>query len=105
MDAYYILDVITFLSILISVLSTFWIYLTHKKEEMQAMLFLRYEYVRKSILAFYAAIAIYIVSNAVVNLGLTMPPIYMAIINLVVLALLVVTSYYFWPQRLRSERL
>lgn len=67
MDLYSIMEVIVFLLISASILITFWTYLTYKKEQMQANLFLRHEYVRKSSLAFYLAIIIYIVMNSLDN--------------------------------------
>jgi hypothetical protein len=95
MDLYLILKITVFLLILISVIVTFWTYLTYKKEQMQANLFLRYEYVRKSSLAFFLAIALYIIVNSLDNLGINLPIIYLIIINLVVLILVLISLYYF----------
>jgi hypothetical protein len=95
MDLYSILGIITFLMVLISIFVTFWTYLTYKKEQMQANLFLRYEYVRKSSLAFFLAIAIYIIMNSLDNLGIQIPIIYLLAKDLVVLILVLISLYYF----------
>ena len=95
MDLYSILEIITLLMVLISIFVTFWTYLTYKKEQMQANLFLKYEYVRKSSLAFFLAIAIYIIMNSLDNIGIQIPIIYLFAKDLVVLILVLISLYYF----------
>lgn len=99
MDLYFILEIITFLMILASIIITFWTYLTYKKEEMQTNLFLRYKYIRKSVLAFYAAITIYLLMNSLDNIGIPVPIIYQILKDLVVLALIIISFYYFRKKR------
>jgi len=96
---YILIQFITFLLIIISILLTFWTYLTYKKEEMQTNLFLRYKYVRKSTLAFYAAIALFIILNSLDDLGVKVPIVYQIIKDLVVLVLLIISLYYFRAKR------
>ncbi len=62
---------------------------------MQANLFLRYEYVRKSSLAFFLAIALYIIVNSFNDLGINLPVSYLIINDLVVLILVLISLYYF----------
>lgn len=95
MDIYQILGVIVFVMILASIIATIWTYLTYKKEQMQANLFLRYEYFRKSSLTFFVAIAIYLFMNSLDDVGIMVPGIYQIIKDIVVLVLIIVSLYYF----------
>jgi hypothetical protein len=95
MDLFTILEITVFVMLLISIFVTFWTYLTYKKERMQANLFLRYEYVRKSSLAFFLAIAIYITMNSLDNFGIQIPLIYLVLKDLLVLVLVLISLYYF----------
>jgi hypothetical protein len=95
MDPYNILEIIVFIMLLISIFATIWTYLTYKKEQMQANLFLRYDYFRKSSIAFFIAIAIYIVMNSLDNLGIQIPIIYLVAKDLIVLVLVLISLYYF----------
>lgn len=95
MDLYILLKIIVLILILASIFVTFWTYLTYKKEQMQANLFLRYEYVRKSSLAFFLAIALYIIVNSFNDLGINLPVSYLIINDLVVLILVLISLYYF----------
>jgi hypothetical protein len=95
MDLYSILQIVVFVLILISIFVTFWTYLTYKKEQMQAYLFLRYEYVRKSTLAFFLAIALYIIMNSFDDFRINLPVKYLIISDVVVLILVLISLYYF----------
>ncbi|MBI5680151.1 MAG: hypothetical protein HZC47_04570 [Methanobacterium sp.] len=95
MDIYYILAVITFVSILVSIFMTCWTYLTHNKEQMQANMFLRYDYFKKSSLIFFIAIAFYLIMNSLDHIGIVVPTVYMVITDIAVLFLILVSLYYF----------
>jgi hypothetical protein len=95
MDLYHVIETITFLFIMISIVATIWTYLTYKKEQMQANLFLRYDYFRKSSITFFLAIAIYLTMNSLDNLGIKVPVIYLELKDVVVIILVLVSLYYF----------
>lgn len=95
MEFQYILRIIVFLVVLASIAFVFWIFLTFQKEQMQADLFLRYDYVKKSILTFLSAIAILLILNSLDNVGIIIPNILHSIIDLIVLFLVFLAVYYF----------
>ncbi|AXV37090.1 MAG: hypothetical protein CIT01_02165 [Methanobacterium sp. BRmetb2] len=95
MEFQYILRIIVFLVVLASIAFVFWIFLTFQKEQMQADLFLRYDYVKKSILTFLSAIAILLILNSLDNVGIIIPNILHSVIDLIVLFLVFLAVYYF----------
>ncbi len=95
MNFYQILETITFIMILISIFATMWTYLTYKKEQMQANLFLRYSSFRKSSIAFFLAITIFIIMNSLDNFGIKVPQLYLVIKDIVVIILVIISLYYF----------
>jgi hypothetical protein len=101
MDLYHILELITFLMIMISIIATIWTYISYKKEQMQANLFLRYDYFRKSSIIFFVAIAIYLTMNSLDNLGIKIPTTYLAVKDIIVI-ILVITSLYYFQSKVRK---
>jgi hypothetical protein len=95
MDLYHALETITFVMIMISIIATIWTYITYKKEQMQANLFLRYDYFRKSSIIFFIAIAIYLTMNSLDNLGIKISTNYLAVKDIVVIILVLASLYYF----------
>jgi len=95
MEFQYILKVIVFLVILASIGFIFWIFLTFQKEQMQADLFLRYEYFKKSILSFMSAIALFLILNSLDNIGIIIPGILHSLVEIIVLFLVILAVYYF----------
>ncbi|MDI6644269.1 MAG: hypothetical protein QME14_04355 [Methanobacteriaceae archaeon] len=95
MELQYILKVIVFFVILASIGFIFWIFLTFQKEQMQADLFLRYEYFKKSILSFLSAIALFLILNSLDNIGIMIPGIFHSLIDIIVLFLVCLAVYYF----------
>ena len=103
MDLYHALEIITFLMIMISIIATIWTYLTYKKEQMQANLFLRYDYFRKSSVIFFVAVAIYLTMNSLDNLGIKIPTNYLAIQAIIVI-ILVLASLTILCQKLEKHK-
>jgi hypothetical protein len=95
MDLYHALETITFLLIMISIVATIWTYLSYKKEQMQANLFLRYDYFRKSSITFFVAVAIYLTMNSLDNLGIKVPTTYLVLKDIIVIILVIASLYYF----------
>ena len=95
MEFEYILKVIVFLVILASIGFIFWIFITFQKEQMQADLFLRYGYFKKSILSFISAIALFLILNSLDNIGIMIPRIIHGLIDIIVLFLVFLAVYYF----------
>ncbi|MBM4241892.1 MAG: hypothetical protein FJ150_09580 [Euryarchaeota archaeon] len=95
MDLIKIFDIIVFMAVLLSILTTLWTYLIKTKEEMQARLFLRYEYVKKSTITFFLAVALYVIVHSLDEIGIHIPPFYYGFFDGVILVLVIMSLYYF----------